>query len=96
MFLLELMCSAVMFVAGINVFSCDDCAEINAANLCVAQRNSVSLPQLNLLQRIDIRCRFVCCAAKFCFAAAAEPAAAKYYSLPICVLRSETEFRCRN
>ena len=85
MFLLELMCSAVMFVAGINVFSCDDCAEINAADLCVAQRNSVSLPQLNLLQRnfvslpqlnllqrIDIRCR----AAKFCFAAATEPAAA--------------------
>jgi len=49
--------------------------------LCVAQRNSVSLPQLNLLQRIDIRCRFVCCAAKFCFATATEPA-------------SETEFRC--
>jgi len=76
MLLLELMCSAVMFVAGINVFYCDDCAEIDAADLCVAQRNSVSLPQLNLLQRIDIRCRFVCCAAKFCFAAATEPPAA--------------------
>ena len=35
-----------------------------------------SLPQLNLLQRINIRCRFVCCAAKFCFAAATEPPAA--------------------
>ena len=33
------MCSAVMFVAGINVFYCDDCAEIDAADLCVAQRN---------------------------------------------------------
>jgi len=76
MLLLELMCSAVMFVAGINVFYCDDCAEIDAAILCVAQRNSVSLPQLNLLQRIDIRCRFVCCAAKFCFTAATEPPAA--------------------
>ena len=55
------------------------CSElIFAADLCVAQRNSVSLPQLNLLQRIDIRCRFVCCAAKFCFAAATEPAAAKF------------------
>jgi hypothetical protein len=41
------------------------CSElIFAADLCVAQRNSVSLPQLNLLQRIDIRRRFVCCAAK--------------------------------
>ena len=72
MLLLELMCSAVMFVAGINVFCCDDCAEIDAADLCAAQRNSVPLPQLNL----SIRCRFVCCAAKFCFAAATEPAAA--------------------
>ena len=53
------------------------CAEIDGADLCVAQRNSVSLPQLNLLQRSDIRCRFVCCAAKFCFAAVTEPAAAK-------------------
>ena len=54
------------------------CSElIFAADLCVAQRNSVSLPQLNLLQRINIRCRVVCCAAKFCFAAAAEPPAAK-------------------
>ena len=82
------MCSAVMFAAGINVFYCDDCAEIDApdcvwrselifaADLCVAQRNSVSLPQLNLLQRFDIRCRFVCCAAKFCFADATEPPAA--------------------
>jgi hypothetical protein len=66
------MCSAVMFVAGINVFSCDDCAEI------------------------DIRYRFVCCTAKFCFAAATEPAAANLYSLPICVLRSEILFRCHN
>ena len=41
------------------------CSElIFAADLCVAQRNSVSLPQLNLLQRIDIRCRVVRCAAK--------------------------------
>ena len=72
MLLLELMCSAVMFVAGINVFYCDDCAAIDAADLCVAQRNSISLPQLNL----SIRCRFVCCAAKFCFASATEPAAA--------------------
>ena len=32
------MCSAVMFVAGINVFSCDDCAAIDAADLCVAQQ----------------------------------------------------------
>ena len=89
MLLLELMCSAVMFVAGIKVFYCDDCAEIDApdyglrseilfrcrnwtccselifaAELCVAQRNSVSLPQLNLLQRSDIRCRVVRCAAK--------------------------------
>jgi len=70
--LLELMCSVVMFVAGINVFYCDDCAEI------------------------DIRCRFVCCAAKFCFADATKPAAANWYSLPICVLRSEILFRCRN
>ena len=46
------------------------------ADLCVAQRNSVSLPQLNLLQRSDIRCRFVWCAVKFCFAAASKPAAA--------------------
>ena len=69
---------------------------ILAANLCVAQRNSVSLPQLNLLQRIDIRCRFVWCAAKFCFAAASKPAAAIWYSLPICVLRSEILFRCRS
>ena len=30
------MCSTVMFVAGINVFYCDDCAEIDAADLCVA------------------------------------------------------------
>ena len=41
-------------------------------------------------------CRFVCCAAKFCFAAATEPPAANWYSLPICVLRSEILFRCRN
>ena len=34
MLLLELMCSAMMFVAGINVFYCDDCAEIDAADLC--------------------------------------------------------------
>jgi len=110
-----------MFVAGINVFSCDDCAEIDApdcvlrseilfrcrnwtccselifaADLCVAQRNSVLLPQLNLLQRIDICCRFVCCATKFFFAAATEPPAAIWYSLPICVLRSEILFRWRN
>ena len=33
------------------------CSElIFAADLCVAQRNSVSLPQRNLLQRISIRC----------------------------------------
>ena len=38
----------------------------------------------------------VCCAAKFCFAAATEPAAANSYSLPICVLRSEILFRWRN
>ena len=69
------------------------CSElIFAADLCVAQRN----PQLNLLQRSDIRCRFVCCAAKFCFVAATEPAAANWYLLPICVLRSEILFRCRN
>ena len=72
------------------------CAEIDGSDLCVAQRNSISLSQLNLLQRSDIRCRFVCCATKFCFAAATEPAAAKWYSLPICVLRSEILFRCRN
>ena len=67
------------------------CSElIFAADLCVAQRNSVSLTQLNLLQRFDIRCRFVWCAAKFCFAAAAEPPAAKWYSLPSCALCSET------
>ena len=57
MLLLDLMCSAVMIVAGINVFCCDDCAEIDAADLC-------------------------------------EPAAAIWYSLPICVLRSEILFRC--
>jgi len=34
MLLLELMCSAVMFVAGINVFYCDDCAKIDAPD-CV-------------------------------------------------------------
>jgi hypothetical protein len=34
MLLLELMCSAVMIVAGINVFYCDDCAEIDAPD-CV-------------------------------------------------------------
>jgi len=79
------MCSAVMIVAGINVMLLLElmCSTVMivlklifAADLCVAQRNSVWLPQLNLLQRIDIRCRFVCCAAKFCFAAATEPAAA--------------------
>jgi len=110
-----------MFVAGINVFCCDDCAEIDApdcvlrseilfrcrnwtscselifaVDLCVAQRNSVSLPQLNLLQRINIRCWFVCCAAKFCFADATKPPAAIWYSLPICVLRSEILFHCRS
>ena len=69
---------------------------IFAADLCVAQRNSVSLPQLNLLQRINIRCWFVCCAAKFCFADATKPPAAIWYSLPICVLRSEILFRWRN
>jgi len=73
------------------------CSElIFAVDLCVAQWNSVSLPQLNLLQRIHIRCRFVCCAAKFCFADATEPPAAIWYSLPICVLRSEILFRYRS
>jgi len=73
------------------------CSElIFAADLCVAQRNSVSLPQLNLLQRINIRCRFVCCTAKFSFTDATEPPAVIWYSLPICVLRSEILFRCRN
>jgi len=147
MLLLELMCSAVMIVAGINVFYCDDCTEIDircqfvccaakfcftaateppaanwyslpicvlpseilfrcrnwtccselifTADLCVAAAK-VSPPQLNLLQRIDIRCRFVCCAAKFCFAAATKPPAANWYSLPICVLRGEILFHCRN
>ena len=44
----------------------------------------------NLLQGIDIRCRFVCCAAKFCFAAETELPAANWYSLPSCVLCNET------
>ena len=39
---------------------------------------------------------FVCCAAKFCFAAATEPPVAKWYSLPIYVLPSKILFRSRN
>ena len=110
MLLLELMCSAVMIVAGINVFHCDDCCwnwcsrfVCCAAKFCFADATEpptaiwYSLPiQLNLLQRIHIRWRFVCCAAKFCFADTTEPPAAIWYSLPICVLRSEILFRCRN
>ena len=82
------LCSEILFRCR-NWASCSEF--IFAADLCVVQRNSVSLPQLNLLQRnyvslpkpnllqrIDIRCRFVCCAAKFYFAAVTEPLAAKF------------------
>ena len=58
--LLKLMRSAVMIVAGINVFCCDVLAGINV---------------FSCDDYVEIRCRFVCCAAKFCFAAATEPAA---------------------
>jgi hypothetical protein len=34
------------------------------AKMCVVQRNCDSLPKLCRLQRISIRCRIVCCAAK--------------------------------
>ena len=64
-------------------------------SMCVAQRNSVSLPQLNLLQRIDICCRFVCCAVKFGFTAAIEPPAAKWYSLPQLNLQQRSDIHCR-
>ena len=70
------LCSEILFRCR-NRTSCSEL--IFAADLCVVQRNSISLPKLSLLQRINIRCRFVYCAAEFCFAVATEPLAAKFY-----------------
>ena len=74
------MCSAVMIVAGINVMIV---AGINVMLLLELMCSAVMfVAGINVFYcddcaEIDIRCRFVCCAAKFCFAAATEPAAAK-------------------
>ena len=89
MLLLKLMCSVVMIVAGINVMLL---LEINVKLLlklmcsavmfllelmCSAVMFVAGINVFSCDDCVEIRCRFVCCAAKFCFAAATEPPAAK-------------------